>query len=163
MKMDNNRPITPRVSKFTEGTMNSTSSIHPPPDTLWMELGIEEIINKVNEESSFSGYEAETTREKAAPFQPTAAPVSEGIFSRFSRAATSLFRGTGFSGLGKRKEREGEEKKDSRKEEVERAYAEAKALGLLPAPKTFNRPHARPRPTSESSFWFLVSLESDQF
>lgn len=129
--------------------MNSTNSIHPPPNAYWQELAIEEIIKSANEDSS-SGSGIEATKERVAPSVSTPAPTAEGIFGRFSRAAASLFRSSHFSGLGKRKEREGEAPvKDTRKEEAERAYAEAKAMGLLPAPKVFVRPRAQPRSVGE--------------
>jgi hypothetical protein len=146
-----NDPQTPRVSRFSEGTMNSTASIHPP-DLMYMELGIDDLIKIANGDQQPSAPASEATKERAAPGQVASASAdshtqthTEGIFGRFSRAAASLFRGSGFGGLGKRKEREGEEKKLDRREEAERAYAEAKARGLLPQPKVFVRPIKKAR------------------
>ncbi|KAF2016611.1 hypothetical protein BU24DRAFT_422988 [Aaosphaeria arxii CBS 175.79] len=185
---DDDRPFTPRRSRFQEGTMNSMNSIHPPPEELWVELGIEDIIRRANEDSQRAN-----PRKRSAPDSSTddgdvvtAITTSESsqslqsnhqnIFERFSRAASSFFRGNGFSTLGKRKAGERDAVKEasslkkassaerellkvadkenintpareSRKEEYERAYAEAKEKGLLPKPQVFVRPRATPRGT----------------
>ncbi|KAF2261682.1 hypothetical protein CC78DRAFT_570390 [Lojkania enalia] len=138
----------PRTSRFTEGTMNSTTSIHPPPSDLLVELGIDGLIDRANMESSAPAVHQRATRLPVPPTQSTAAPTSQSAFSRFSRAVTSFWHGTGFAGLGKRKASEMSEedkRKDDRKRAAEKAYEEAKEHGLLPAPKVFTRPIARAR------------------
>jgi hypothetical protein len=106
--------------------MNSTA---PPSaaDNQWLDLNIEEILSKANEE---------VADQQDATSASTSTKAPEGLFARSLRF---------FKTLGKRKEREGEEKKDTRRELVEQAYADAKALGLLPEPKVFTRPYATPR------------------
>jgi hypothetical protein len=49
MSMDDTPP--PRASRFREHT-NTTSSIRPPPDELWKDLGIEVLIDQFNQENS---------------------------------------------------------------------------------------------------------------
>jgi hypothetical protein len=112
----------PRSSKFKEGTMNSTLSIHPPPDELWNQLEIEKMIKGFNDENSApksaTGVVLHThTRAKstsytkdlattpaAIPAAPTA-PATEGPLGRFWRPISTFFNGAGasFSNLGKRK------------------------------------------------------------
>lgn len=162
-----------RPSKFKEATMNSTTSIHPPPDELWRDLGIDHLIERFNEENSAPATAAGRGHKKTSPLPgqgtgvsavptglttPAVAHGSEGTLGRISRAVASFFNGAGasFSALGKRKAgNEHAEPKnggknvdkagDDRKKEVEAAYREAKELGLLPAPKVFVRPVSRAR------------------
>ena len=110
----------PRSSKFKEGTMNSTMSIHPPPDEFWNGLDIEHMIQGFNEENSApvsaTGVVLQShTRTRStlhtetiptghtAPVAP--APHSEGAFGRLWRPISTFFNGAGasFSALGKRK------------------------------------------------------------
>ncbi|ORY01489.1 hypothetical protein BCR34DRAFT_91898 [Clohesyomyces aquaticus] len=132
----------PRASRFKEATMNSTSSIHPPQhwELYYQELGIDDLIDRYNEEAA-----APPSRAKADSLPaPAPAPApSQSAFGRFSRAVTSLWRDSSLSVLGKRKAGEASkevEGKDGRKAEAELAYAKAKAEGLLPTPKVFVRP-----------------------
>lgn len=167
-------PAQLRTSRFKEHT-NTASSIKPPPDALWQDLGIEDMIEKFNEESRAppvrkgAAAKATTPPTFGAPTvaasksgAPTvvaalATPATnEGTFGRFSRAWTSVFGGFG-SVLGKRKagnadaEREREKEKnvlDERKQAADEAYAALKMAqeqGLLPTPKVFVRPSATPR------------------
>ncbi|KAF1944913.1 hypothetical protein EJ02DRAFT_339783 [Clathrospora elynae] len=41
----------PRASRFREHT-DTTNSIHPPPDALWKDIGIEQLIEQFNEENA---------------------------------------------------------------------------------------------------------------
>ncbi|KAF2660844.1 hypothetical protein K491DRAFT_711426 [Lophiostoma macrostomum CBS 122681] len=127
-----------RASKFTEGTMNSTTA--PAADIQWMDLGMEEIIRRCNEQQTVPAPAAEAAAE--APLTP--APASDGILGRFGRAAASFFRGSNFSTLGKRKERDGEKKEEGpfKKEQYERTYADMKAQGLF-TPKVMVRPRTQ--------------------
>jgi hypothetical protein len=112
----------PRSSKFKEGTMNSTMSIHPPPDEFWNGLDIENMIKGFNEENnapvSATGVVLQAhTRTKSTTHAhnvgadsavlapPPAAPASEGAFGRIWRPISTFFNGAGasFSALGKRK------------------------------------------------------------
>lgn len=129
--------------------MNSTTSIHAPPDDLWRELAIDGLIDKYNQENA-----APATRRKPNPatVASSSTPVSEGTFGRFSRAVASFFSGTGFSSLGKRKAGSDNAEKDDRKEQAKQAYEQAKEMGLLPAPKVFVRPIAKPRKSGEHFF-----------
>lgn len=117
----------PRTSRFKEHT-NTTNSIKPPPDELWKDLAIDELIDGFNEENnappatarkvssnstSSSGRPGllrgssntsstsapSATGSKNASATQTAAPVSEGAFGRFRSAFASVFGGV----LGKRK------------------------------------------------------------
>ncbi|KAH8716900.1 hypothetical protein GQ44DRAFT_688704 [Phaeosphaeriaceae sp. PMI808] len=163
-------PAQPRASRFKEHT-NTTNSIHPPPSELWQDLGIEDMIEKFNEESrappTRKGASKSVTSPEAfgapsasgAGMLASAAPVtsatSEGTFGRFSRAFASVFGGFG-SVLGKRKaghadaERDGEKQLlDERKQAADQAYQARKLAmeqGLLPTPKVFVRPNVTPRP-----------------
>ncbi|KAF2878353.1 hypothetical protein BDV95DRAFT_557284 [Massariosphaeria phaeospora] len=133
-----------RLSRFREATMNSTSSIRAPPDELWKDLAIDELIDRFNEESSAPARHKRLASVPATPSSNTPAP--EGPFGRFSRAVASLFSGSGFSTLAKSKAApDSVVEKDDRKERAEAAYEEAKEFGLLPTPKVFVRPVARPR------------------
>lgn len=113
----------PRSSKFKEGTMNSTMSIHPPPNEFWNGLDIENMIKGFNEENSApvsaTGVVMHThARTKSAPYTqnlaatpaavpaaPPVAPASEGTFGRIWRPISTFFNGAGasFTALGKRK------------------------------------------------------------
>ncbi|KAF2118958.1 hypothetical protein BDV96DRAFT_568810 [Lophiotrema nucula] len=134
-----------RTSRFKEGTMNSTLSIHPPPtDVYWTELAVPAVAPPIR--PSMSSTATNTTTATASSTQ--------SAFGRFSRAIGNFFQSTSFSGLGKRKADQmvdKENQRDDRKEAAERAYQEAKELGLLPQPKVFHRPIARPRPKPASS------------
>lgn len=135
----------PRRSKFAEGTMNSTASIRPPPEVLWRETTDSETNLSANAEATHKKWPTSSVTQ-ITEAAPASAPTHEGnIFGRFSRAAASLFRGQGFSGLGKRKREDDSQAKETRKEEVERAYADAKRLGLLPEPTVYVRPVRRRR------------------
>lgn len=134
--------------------MNSTASIRPPPDAFYLGLDIDDVIRKANAAEDNNG--ASQAHDVVAPAPSTSTTTSEGIFGRFSRAATSFFRGSGFGGLGKRKREANTEANNGvkkyggdSKEEVERRYAEAKAMGILPTPQVFARPIAKPRPSSK--------------
>lgn len=113
-----------RVSRFREHT-NTNSSIRPPPDELWKDLGLEVLIDKFNDENDNTPpvkrdthprhiMERPTTsiaeRRIAQPRANTAAArkgsdaaatvaTAEGTFGRFSRVFASVFGGV----LGKRK------------------------------------------------------------
>ncbi|KAF2793533.1 hypothetical protein K505DRAFT_38926 [Melanomma pulvis-pyrius CBS 109.77] len=154
----------PRTSRFAEAAMNSRSSIHPPPDMLWQDLGIDKLIDQFNEENNApptgvrnQAIGAPSTTTSAATPTLTSTTATEGTFGRFSRAVSSFFHGSGFSALGKRKA--GAEAAstpapapvDDRREQARVAYEQAKELGLLPTPKVFVRPHARPRRRSATS------------
>ncbi|KAF2736846.1 hypothetical protein EJ04DRAFT_142947 [Polyplosphaeria fusca] len=145
--------IRPRTSRFQEGTMNSTTSIHPPPSDVWQELGIDNLIDRFNEENNTPAPSAST---KPLPQTPSST-VPQSAFSKFSQSVRSFFQGSTFSGLGKRKaehiskDDKEQRAKDDRKAEAERAYHLAKEQGLLPTPKVFNRPIARSRKPLSSS------------
>ncbi|KAH7089781.1 hypothetical protein FB567DRAFT_568580 [Paraphoma chrysanthemicola] len=171
MSDDAETPAQPRTSRFKEHT-NTTNSIHPPPDELWRDIGIEDMIEKFNEESK-----APPTRKgppsrritppafgapsavgagiftSAAPVPPP--PTTEGgAFGRFSRAFASVFTGFG-SVLGKRKAGHADAERDKekqvleeRKQAADEAYQALKLAqeqGLLPTPKVFVRPALTPR------------------
>jgi hypothetical protein len=145
-------PAQPRASRFREHT-NTANSIKPPPDELWKDIGIEDMIEKFNEESSAppkrKGSQKSTTPSDVGA--PATAAASEGPFGRFSRAFASVFG----SVLGKRKAGNADavqdkEKQalDERKQAAEQAYEArkiAQEMGLLPTPKVFVRPTATPR------------------
>jgi hypothetical protein len=160
-------PAQPRTSRFKEHT-NTASSIKPPPDALWQDLAIEDMIEKFNEENNAPpvrkqrkaitppSFGAPTVHEATTVAVAPITPAShEGTFGRFSRAWASMF--GGFSVLGKRKagnsdaEREKEKEKnvmDERKQAADEAYAALKMAqeqGLMPTPKIFVRPTATPR------------------
>ncbi|KAF2640851.1 hypothetical protein P280DRAFT_330236 [Massarina eburnea CBS 473.64] len=99
----------PRASKFVEATMNSRSSIHPPPNEQWAALGIDHLIEGFNAGAGFSLGKRKAGNENAEKSAPAPASVDRG----------------------------------DAKERAEAAYAEAKRLGLLPAPKVFVRPVTR--------------------
>jgi hypothetical protein len=155
----------PRRSKFAEGTMNSTASIHPPPEVLWRETGDSEASHTPDAEAAHKKWPSSSVTqitETPSTSAPTSTHTHEGnIFGRFSRAAASLFRGQGFSGLGKRKREDDSQPKETRKEEVERAYADAKRLGLLPEPTVYVRPVRLRR--SPGKFGQGRSLELDMW
>ncbi|KAH7411730.1 hypothetical protein DE146DRAFT_251781 [Phaeosphaeria sp. MPI-PUGE-AT-0046c] len=162
-------PAQPRASRFKEHT-NTANSIKPPPDELWKDLGLEDMIEGFNRENSAPPTRKGASRStSAASGVPTisgsgtsttaasgASTMSEGTFGRFSRAFASVFGGFG-SVLGKRKagssdaEREKEKEKqmlDQRKQAAEQAYEArklAQEMGLMPTPKVFVRPTATPR------------------
>jgi hypothetical protein len=165
-------PAQPRTSRFKEHT-NTTSSIHPPPDNMWRDLEIEDMIEQFNEESR-----APPTRKGASrtitppdfgapslvgPAVQTSTPgtpvPTEGALNRFSRAWHSVF-GDFRNVLGKRKAGSAEAEKenkvpdkeqqvlDERKQAADQAYQARKMAqeqGLLPTPKVFVRPTATPR------------------
>ncbi|KAF1918211.1 hypothetical protein BDU57DRAFT_514862 [Ampelomyces quisqualis] len=167
MSDDAETPARPRTSRFKEHT-NTTSSIKPPPDELWKDLGIEDMLDKFNEENNAPPTRKGVSKAITPPVfgapaisgPATAAPVTpavnEGTFGRFSRAFASVFGGLG-SVLGKRKagnadaEREKEREQrvlDERKLTAEQAYEArklAQEMGLMPTPKVFVRPTAAPR------------------
>lgn len=164
---ENEQLTAPRASKFKEGTMNSTTSIHAPPDELWKGLNIDHMIERFNEEGrapapTFSAATAVVHRSlptsrigsgaSHAPLTKVASEshtsAAEGTFTRFSRALTSWFS----SSLGKRKAgSETAEKNardnpvDDRKAAAEEAYRIAKEQGILPTPKILVRPAYRAR------------------
>lgn len=160
-------PAQPRTSRFKEHT-NTASSIKPPPDALWQDLAIEDMIEKFNEEArappTRKGVaKAITPPSFGAPTvaghtaTPATAPpaTNEGVgpFERFSRVFASVFG----SVLGKRKagnsdaEKEKEKEQrvlEERKQAADEAYAAmkmAREQGLLPTPKVFVRPTMTPR------------------
>jgi hypothetical protein len=51
MSDDVDESTQPRASRFKEHT-NTNGSIRPPPDELWKDIGIEELIEQFNEENS---------------------------------------------------------------------------------------------------------------
>ncbi|KAL1795782.1 hypothetical protein ACET3X_006006 [Alternaria dauci] len=162
----------PRASRFKEHT-NTNSSIRPPPDELWKDIGIEELIEQFNEENSKPPTSRKSSANRvprlpksssraasgsATPSDsgvvtsvhgPPATP-SEGTYARLQRAFASMFG----SVLGKRKagatdaERERDQHLqilEERKRAAEIAYHEARDRGLLPTPKVFVRPAMRSR------------------
>jgi hypothetical protein len=166
MSDDTETPARPRTSRFKEHT-NTASSIKPPPDELWKDLDIEDMLDKFNEESSAPPTRKGVSKAITPPVfgapavsgPASAAPppaVNEGTVGRFSRVFASLFGGFG-SVLGKRKagnsdaEREKEREQrvlDERKVAAEQAYEArklAQEMGLMPTPKVFVRPTATPR------------------
>lgn len=120
--------LAPRASRFREHT-NTTNSIHPPPDELWRDIGIESLMEKFNDENQApakaprptarrshsavstparkaSGASAQTPgdgagtkRTSAVPALPVTPAGNEGTLGRFSRAFASVFGGL----TGKRK------------------------------------------------------------
>lgn len=118
----------PRASRFREHT-NTTNSIRPPPDELWKDLAIDQLIDQFNEENSAPPANAHRGSANGAPSSgragilrvsshggsstgtssalgsrnagtsQTASTPSEGAFGRFQRAFASVFGGV----LGKRK------------------------------------------------------------
>lgn len=163
MSDDTETPARPRTSRFKEHT-NTASSIKPPPDELWKDLDIEDMLDKFNEESSAPPTRKGVSKSITPPVfgapavsGPAATPatpaVHEGTFGRFSRVFASVFG----SVLGKRKaghadaEREKDKEQrvlDERKVAAEQAYEArklAQEMGLMPTPKVFVRPTATPR------------------
>jgi hypothetical protein len=147
MDADMDETPAPRASRFREHT-NTTSSIRPPPDELWKDLGIEMLIDQFNQENS-----APPVRRTQTTVHAVAAPAVAAAPRRHSDAPAPaegpLGRFWAFFGsvLGKRKadrvDAEPDPKQDAldaRKLAAEQAYHEAKELGLLPAPKVFVRP-----------------------
>lgn len=151
-----------RVSRFREHT-NTSSSIRPPPDELWKDLGLERLIDQFNDENArtpavrriahprhmMAGRPPSTARTGSEAAATTAA-TGEGTLGRFSRVFASVFG----SVLGKRKAGHSDAEPsvsaaqaqlDERKRQAEEAYHAAKAQGLLPAPKVFVRPGTTPR------------------
>lgn len=55
----------PRASRFKEHT-NTNSSIRPPPDELWKDLGIEKLLEQFNEENAAPPLSRKTTSDSAA-------------------------------------------------------------------------------------------------
>jgi hypothetical protein len=145
-------PAQPRTSRFREHT-NTTNSIHPPPNELWQDLGLEDMIDRFTEEANAPPTRKGTSKSATppAPSGPAAPAPTEGTFGRFSRVWASVFGGV----LGKRKaghadaEREREKAVlDERKVAAEQAYEArklAQEMGLMPTPKVFVRPTATPR------------------
>lgn len=153
-----------RISKFKEGTMNSTSAIMTPPDELWKGLAIDDMIERFNEDDKAPAtvttmsvlHKKTSTTSRAASSAHTSShessngmvnPGTEGTLGRFSRALVSWLNGAGASlgSLGKRKagSENAERAGDERKKQVEEAYRQAKEQGLLPTPKVFVRPVSR--------------------
>lgn len=114
----------PRSSKFKEATMNSTMSIHPPPDEFWNGLDIEHMIQGFNEENSApvsatGAVMHNRTRQKSVTYTQnvpagnsistmsvvTPAAEGTGTFGRLWRPISTFFNGAGasFNALGKRK------------------------------------------------------------
>lgn len=144
--------------------MNSRSSIHPPPDMLWQDLGVDKLIDRFNEEADApasrhdSGIGVPSSTSSSVPVSTSTntltstTTTSEGTFGRLSRAVSSFFHASTFAGQSKRKLRDGETTvntpappADDRREQAQRAYEQAKEFGLLPTPKVFVRPQARAR------------------
>jgi len=159
----------PRASRFKEHT-NTNGTIRPPPEELWKDIGIDDLIEQFNEENAkppvsrkssanHAPRVAKPALSRAASGSATSTAASansastpnEGTYARLQRAFASVFG----SVLGKRKagameaEREREQQAqhlhhqqllDERKKAAEIAYHEAKDLGLLPTPKIFVRP-----------------------
>jgi hypothetical protein len=154
----------PRASRFREHT-NTNSTIRPPPDELWKDIAIDDLIEKFNEENaqppmsrkSSANHAARTARTNSgspsldgysdSSAAAQASVPGEGKYARIQRAFASMFGNV----LGKRKagspdaERDREQQQhqqllDERKKAAEIAYYEAKDRGLLPTPKIFVRP-----------------------
>lgn len=159
----------PRASRFREHT-NTSNSIRPPPDELWKDIAIDNLIDKFNEENAAPPPTSrKSSRENSAPelrrlnsdkiknmqkqiasvtvvsesAQPVTSGNHESTLGRLQRAWASMFGNV----LGKRKAGAVDAEKDKaqqllddRKKAAEAAYHEAKELGLLPTPKVFVRP-----------------------
>ena len=141
-------PARPRTSRFKEHT-NTTSSIHPPPNELWKDLGIEDMLDEFNEENAAPPAASKGGTRKTPIFgkpvvAPPTAPESTNTLGRFSRAFASVFG----SVLGKRKAGASDAEKeklvlDERKQAADEAYHALKVAqqqGLMPTPKVFRRP-----------------------
>ncbi|KAF1363882.1 hypothetical protein EJ07DRAFT_172784 [Lizonia empirigonia] len=152
-----------RVSRFREHT-NTNSSIRPPPDELWKDMGLEMLIDQFNDENARTPAVRKPAhlRQMMAARPPTTArtgsdaATGEGTLGRFSRVFASVFG----SVLGKRKAGHSDAEPsistaqaqlDERKRQAEEAYHAAKAQGLLPAPKVFVRPGTTPHAWSADS------------
>jgi hypothetical protein len=127
MSEENEETSQPRASRFREHT-NTNNSIRPPPDELWKDLGIEQLIEQFNEEnakppvsrkvsanrvpsaprpalernaSSGSGFGTTTsvTGRASTSTQPATPAPHEGTYARFRSAVASVFGNV----LGKRK------------------------------------------------------------
>ncbi|RMZ67043.1 nuclear rna binding [Pyrenophora seminiperda CCB06] len=72
MSEDTEDTAVPRISRFREHT-NTTSSIHAPPEELWKDVGIEDLIDQFNEENA-----------RPAPLRKTSAQQA----ARYSRSQT---------------------------------------------------------------------------
>lgn len=159
----------PRASRFREHT-NTSNSIHPPPDELWKDLGIDSLIDKFNEDNAAPPATSRTSTGNSAPelrrlhsdnikkrkerstsasedAQPQPTAPSASTLGRFQRVWASMLGGV----LGKRKagavdaeKDKAQQRMDDRKKAAEAAYHEAKELGLLPTPKVFVRPGMAP-------------------
>ncbi|KAH5279494.1 hypothetical protein HBI71_013360 [Parastagonospora nodorum] len=160
-------PAQPRTSRFKEHT-NTASSIKPPPDALWQDLAIEDMIEKFNEEARAPptrkgvakaitppSFGAPTVAGHTATPATATPTTNEGVgtFERFSRAFASVFgsvlgkRKAGASDAEKEKEKE-QRVLEERKRAADEAYAAmkmAREQGLLPTPKVFVRPTMTPR------------------
>jgi membrane-bound lytic murein transglycosylase B len=137
--------------------MNSTTG---PADVQWMSLGIDEIIDRCNEQETTPASAAEAAAEVAQP-PLTPAHAGDGILGRFGRVAASFFRGSAFSTLGKRKERDGEKKDEPafKKEQYERTYADMKAQGLF-TPKVMVRPRTQQQRAAGKPLPELLHLDT---
>ncbi|EMD87383.1 hypothetical protein COCC4DRAFT_133905 [Bipolaris maydis ATCC 48331] len=136
MSEDMEEAARPRPSRFKEHT-NTNSTIRPPPEELWKDVAIDDLIEQYNEDNA--------QPPSSAPAQANSASgPGEGTYARIQRAFASMFG----SVLGKRKagsmdaERDREQQLhqqllDERKKAAEIAYYEAKDRGLLPTPKVF--------------------------
>ncbi|CAO2648269.1 Nn.00g075360.m01.CDS01 [Neocucurbitaria sp. VM-36] len=102
MSDDLETPARPRTSRFKEHT-NTNSSIRPPPDELWKDLGIEQLIEQFNEENQrppvrrdFSGTSATSVSTNGAaapiPLRASSEARAPGIYETSSLAnATPVF------------------------------------------------------------------------
>ena len=69
--------VHPRTSRFKEHT-NTNSSIRPPPDELWKDLGIELLIEQFNEENRAPPLSRKTSGQSAEEHRHAASRVAEG-------------------------------------------------------------------------------------
>ncbi|KAF2741644.1 hypothetical protein M011DRAFT_482373 [Sporormia fimetaria CBS 119925] len=151
--------LTHRQSRFSEASMNSTTStIRPPPERFWNDFGTTVLSHTTSHTSHPSRPAAPRTTTTHS--LPVTQAESAGFFGRMSRAAVSLFgwggrkRVGGKSGSGNAGNLGREvDLSEERKREAERAYKEAKERGLLPRPRVYVRPgmqgregFASPRP-----------------
>ncbi|EDU46481.1 hypothetical protein TUN199_00474 [Pyrenophora tritici-repentis] len=97
MTVDADDTAVPRISRFREHT-NTSSSIRAPPEELWKDVGIEDLIDQFNEENAKPAPLRKTSAQQAARYSrsQTGSRSPSGT-STPKRFGTHLITGTGTS------------------------------------------------------------------
>jgi len=97
MSEDTEDTAVPRISRFREHT-NTTSSIRAPPEELWKDVGIEDLIDQFNEENARPAPSRKTSAQQAARHSrsQTGSRSPSGACTP-KRFGTHLITGTGTS------------------------------------------------------------------